>query len=727
MSATLGTVGTALARSAPPDTPDTPPAGPEAPIPSDMEEGKFKDSPEVRSVLDEHRQAMAGVRDRLRSAQQRSDALQPPVMVKPPPAPEVTDTPIAERWGSLAMMLAGFGGLLTRQPLTASLNAMSEVNHAYNEGDAAKAKLAFDTWKIHNDNAQKMNEFTNKAYEGALSKISHDYSGAVSEARVISMTLKDDMASALFAAGRPDDAMRMITGRVALVQKTTAATDTLVKRQAEMAEWTGTFQQQNGRPPNAQEVLAHWNQQPKETDADPKPEQPGVAEEQRMQRIAASDFQDKNGRPPDPANPADRVALDRLIEQQKIALTGDKSQAGAAGRAAGTPPKPAPRETVGSMDAGEIKRLVAGGLSYTEAKRQVLARPESLSQLDANEVMRLVREEGISEPEARERVKRQSTPEKPLSAAASENMNLQILAEDAVTRASGRPFDPKNPDDKVAKAKEIEHQRALAASDVTRERERARLAIHDDHDALDHDTVVNEAHALRLTGRMSALGLGSSIARKQILDERTRQIREEGGSIASDIARQSDVHALQGAMNTLARSKTAISNFEATARKEADLAASLAPAGVGSGEPIINRWIQGGRRAIAGNTDVVRFDAALISFKNEYARIMSSPTATGGQTTDAARSEADTLINGAMTYDQITGVIETMKIGMNNRITSINEEYEATKSRIAQLGGEVGGPGGQGAPPVPNARKAPDGHWYVDDPNKPGGYLRVDQ
>lgn len=709
----------ALVRSTPPDGVTPPAAAPaETPIPADMEEGKFKDSPEVRGVLDEHREAMAGVRDRLHSAQQRSDALQPPVMVKPPPPPEVTDTPIAERWGSLAMMLAGFGGLLTRQPLTASLNAMSEVNHAYNEGDAAKAKLAFDTWKIHNDNAQRMNEFTNKAYEGALSKISSDYSGAVSEARVISMTLKDDMASALFAAGRPDDAMRVIGVRAGLVQRVSSASETLGKRQAEMTEWTGTFTHQNGRPPNAQEVLKHWNEQPKETDGEPKSEQPGVAEEQRMQRIAASDFQQKNGRAPDPANPSDRVALDRLIEQQKTALTGDKAQAGAAGRAAGTPTKAPPRETVGSMDAAEIKRLVAGGASFTDAKRQVLGRPETLSQLDANEVMRLVREEGITEPEARERVKRESTPAKPLSAAASQNMDLQILAEDAVSKAAGRPFDAKSPDDRVAKAREVEHQRAMAAADTSRERERARLALQDEHGALDHDTVVAEAQSLRLTGKMSSLGLGSSIARKQILDERSKELREEGGSIATDLARQSDVHSLQGALTTLARSRAAISNFEATARKEADLAASLAPAGVGSGEPIINRWIQGGRRALGGSPDVVKFDAALTSFKNEYARIMSSPTATGGQTTDAARSEADTLINGAMTLEQINGVIETMKIGMNNRISSINEEYEATKSRIGQLGGEVGRSGGfPGAPPIGTIE---DGHRYKGgDPSKP--------
>jgi hypothetical protein len=33
---------------------------------------------------------------------------------------------------------------------------------------------------------------------------------------------------------------------------------------------------------------------------------------------------------------------------------------------------------------------------------------------------------------------------------------------------------------------------------------------------------------------------------------------------------------------------------------------------------------------------------------------------------------------------------------------------------------------GVGAPPVPGAKKASDGNWYVPDPSRPGKYLRVE-
>jgi hypothetical protein len=41
-----------------------------------------------------------------------------------------------------------------------------------------------------------------------------------------------------------------------------------------------------------------------------------------------------------------------------------------------------------------------------------------------------------------------------------------------------------------------------------------------------------------------------------------------------------------------------------------------------------------------------------------------------------------------------------------------------------QRGGGSGG-GGGGQPPVPGAKKAPDGKWYVHDPKRPGKYLEV--
>lgn len=75
----------------------------------------------------------------------------PPSPFSPPPTQKPFN-PMAA-WGSGAMMLATLGSLLTRQPLTAAMNAAAGVLNAYKANDVAAAKQAFDTWKIQTANA----------------------------------------------------------------------------------------------------------------------------------------------------------------------------------------------------------------------------------------------------------------------------------------------------------------------------------------------------------------------------------------------------------------------------------------------------------------------------------------------------------------------------------------------------------------------------------------------
>jgi hypothetical protein len=144
----------------------------------------------------------------------------------------------------------------------------------------------------------------------------------------------------------------------------------------------------------------------------------------------------------------------------------------------------------------------------------------------------------------------------------------------------------------------------------------------------------------------------------------------------------------EGALRSLDRLKANVQSFEGTALREANLALSLAPKGLaGSGVPALNRWIQAGRKSIEGDSDVTSLDAALISLKNEYARIMSSPGATGGQTSDHARAEAEGLLNRAMTPQQLADTIGVMKASMGNRIASINTQIGSTIDDIRTGGG----------------------------------------
>lgn len=197
------------------------------------------------------------------------------------------------------------------------------------------------------------------------------------------------------------------------------------------------------------------------------------------------------------------------------------------------------------------------------------------------------------------------------------------------------------------------------------------------------------AQQYRLTGKMPPMGQGKAGAsfRMAILERAAGQAKAGGGSAASDLATASDVHATQTGLGQLARTAANVESFEGTATKEADLALSLLDKGSAkTGVPVLNAWVQSGRKAIGGDKDVSAFDAAITSFKNEYARIMSSPGGTGGVTSDSARHEADALINDAQTPEQVRSVIDTMKKGMNNRIKSIKEEHDALVDKLKTSG-----------------------------------------
>lgn len=90
----------------------------------------------------------------------------PPALFQPPPQPKPYD-PI-KAWGSVAMLVAGIGSLLTRSHLTTALNAASDVMNAYKANDAAAANAAYQTWQASTANALKLYQFESEQYDKIL-------------------------------------------------------------------------------------------------------------------------------------------------------------------------------------------------------------------------------------------------------------------------------------------------------------------------------------------------------------------------------------------------------------------------------------------------------------------------------------------------------------------------------------------------------------------------------
>jgi hypothetical protein len=147
---------------------------------------------------------------------------------------------------------------------------------------------------------------------------------------------------------------------------------------------------------------------------------------------------------------------------------------------------------------------------------------------------------------------------------------------------------------------------------------------------------------------------------------------------------------------------------ENTVVANADLALSLAPKGGGpTGSPVFNRWIQAGRKSVLGDPDVAKFDAALGTVADEYAKVMTSNTGTGGTTSDSARNEAYKRLNSAQNLQQLQGVVSVMKQEMANRSKALAGEQSALTEQLHH--GIV--PAGQtqpGQPAQPSTQAAPE-------------------
>lgn len=137
--------------------------------------GNIKD-PTERAILKDETSRENKVQEFTEKKIAEKDAIEsprPPVLEKSPdPRDYVTDP--MQTFGSAAMFLAAFGGLLTKKPLETALNSGAAVMNAANNRDAASFNKAFNKWKIDSDNAWKMADWNQQKYKDAIGKSDED-------------------------------------------------------------------------------------------------------------------------------------------------------------------------------------------------------------------------------------------------------------------------------------------------------------------------------------------------------------------------------------------------------------------------------------------------------------------------------------------------------------------------------------------------------------------------
>lgn len=129
----------------------------------------------------------------------------------------------------------------------------------------------------------------------------------------------------------------------------------------------------------------------------------------------------------------------------------------------------------------------------------------------------------------------------------------------------------------------------------------------------------------------------------------------------------------------LQKQTTMINSYEYMANKNADIALEMSRKVDRTGVPVFNRWMLAGRNALAGDVDVSKFNTAINGLAGEYAKIVSGSM---GNTalSDAARHEAQKILNNAATQEQFEANVRLIQREMKNRTAGL----EAQKQELLQ-------------------------------------------
>jgi putative sterol carrier protein len=144
------------------------------------------------------------------------------------------------------------------------------------------------------------------------------------------------------------------------------------------------------------------------------------------------------------------------------------------------------------------------------------------------------------------------------------------------------------------------------------------------------------------------------------------------------------------ALSQLTKQETMVGAFEKNFVKNADLVLKFSSKVDRAGAPLLDKWIQSGKRAATGDPELKALDVAIKAVSNEYAKIVSGSMGnTAVAVSEIKRMES--LLNSAMTKQDVLSVINVMKTETENRMAGFKEQKAELTNSMR---------GGVSAPPV---------------------------
>lgn len=190
---------------------------------------------------------------------------------------------------------------------------------------------------------------------------------------------------------------------------------------------------------------------------------------------------------------------------------------------------------------------------------------------------------------------------------------------------------------------------------------------------LSKDAIDDQANRFLTDGTLPSLGMGrDAIANRNAIINRASELARAQG-MSNDRVTQLANKANTSALTQLTKQETMVGAFEKNFVKNVDIVDRLSKQTDNTGVPLLQKWINVGKKASSGDPNLAALAVAIKAVQNEYGKIVSGSMGnTAVAVSEIKRMEE--LLNAAQTPQDVQAVLNTMRQETRNRMEGFKEQ-----------------------------------------------------
>ena len=194
-----------------------------------------------------------------------------------------------------------------------------------------------------------------------------------------------------------------------------------------------------------------------------------------------------------------------------------------------------------------------------------------------------------------------------------------------------------------------------------------------DNAPLSHAALVNAATMYNINGTLPPFGMGKNAASQKVAILNMASLLSQGVDPNDAAMIRISNKANQSALTDITKREAITGSFEKNFTKNVDIVDEYSGKVDRTGVPIVNKWLQSGKRAVTGDADLKAYDLAIKTVVNEYAKIINASTSSAA-TAVSEINDMKQKLAAADTPEAVAAVISVMKRETANRMQGYKEQ-----------------------------------------------------